>query len=365
MKLKDVCLNITDGTHSTVLDTPNGDNYLLSCKNVKLGHILINSNDRRIDDRTLFALRVRTKMAINDVVLSSVGTIGEVALVRQNPNYEFQRSVAILKPNTSIILPKYLMYFLMSQKGQSIIKGHIKGAAQPCLFLNDIKDIEIPVTDTVVQRHIVNTIGTVDDLIEKKEAEFRTKMQLLCLLFDKYESQEVMCFGNVFKSFNGGTFQSKYYVPYSANKLITIKNVDDNGFNTESVSYISDDNADKKFLLLQGDIVLTMTGNIGRVGIVDENNCYLNQRVLRLDCQSKSYLFAYLIKYKNEIIQLGKGTAQLNLSLEDLKRLQVHNSDSEIKQFSKYDCIFDSLFECKLIIKKAKDLKAILLNKYF
>ena len=160
MKLKDACLNITDGTHSTVLDSPNGNNYLLSCKNVKLGHILISDNDRRIDDRTLLALRARTKMATNDVVLSSVGTIGEVALIKQNPNYEFQRSVAILKPNASIILPGYLMYFLMSKKGQSIIRGHIKGAAQPCLFLNDIKDIEIPLMDTAIQQHIVNTTSS-------------------------------------------------------------------------------------------------------------------------------------------------------------------------------------------------------------
>ena len=212
---------------------------------------------------------------------------------------------------------------------------------------------------------IVNTIGTIDELIEKKEEEFKTKIRLLGFLFNKYESDEIISFGEVFRTFNGGTFQSKYYVPYSVNKLITIKNVDDNGFNAESVSYISDDKADKKFLLIKGDIVLTMTGNIGRTGIVDDDNCFLNQRVLKLDCSSKSYLLGYLLKYKSDIIQLGRGTAQLNLSLEDLKQLQVHNSKEEISRFKKYDIIFSSLLNCKLTIKKAKNLKTILLNKYF
>ena len=212
---------------------------------------------------------------------------------------------------------------------------------------------------------IINTIGTVDDLIEKKEEEFKSKIRLLSLLFDKYESGKNVSFGEAFITFNGGTFQSKFYVPYSTNKLITIKNVDDSGFNTDSVSYISDDKADKKYLLNMGDIVLTMTGNIGRTGIVDEDNCFLNQRVLKLDCSSKSYLLGYLLKYKSDIIQLGKGTAQLNLSLEDLKQLQVHNSKEEIMLFKKYDSIFSSLLNCKLVIKKAKDLKANLLIKYF
>lgn len=188
---------------------------------------------------------------------------------------------------------------------------------------------------------------------------------MLSLIFSKYESCNKTNFGQVFDSFNGGTFQSKYYVQKSINKLITIKNVDDNGFNTDSVSYLADDKAEKKYLLKRGDVVLTMTGNIGRAGIVDENNCYLNQRVLKLCCVSKSYLFAYLLKYKSNIIQLGKGTAQLNLSLEDLKQMVVNNSDKEIKEFSKYDYIFDSLLNCKSVIKKTKELKAILLNKYF
>ena len=188
---------------------------------------------------------------------------------------------------------------------------------------------------------------------------------MLLRIFDSYESDDISKFGEVFETFNGGTFQSKYYVVSSKNKLITIKNVDDKGFNSESVSYLDDEHADKKFLLDIGDIVLTMTGNIGRSGIVDENNCYLNQRVLKLDCQSKGYLFAYLYKYKKDIIQLGKGTAQLNLSLEDLKQLSVRNTEAEIKSFKKYDSIFSSLINTKLVIKKAKELKQILLSKYF
>ena len=108
-----------------------------------------------------------------------------------------------------------------------------------------------------------------------------------------------------------------------------------------------------------------MTGNIGRTGIVDEDNCYLNQRVLKLECMSKSYLLAYLIKYKNEIIQLGKGTAQLNLSLEDLKNVKVKNSISEIYKFQKYDPVFNSLINIKLLIKKAREIKRFLLSKYF
>ena len=160
MKLKDLCSNITDGTHSTVVDSPDGEYFLLSCKNVKCGQIIYGDGDRRINNETLLSLRQRTKLSVGDVVISSVGTIGEVALIGKNPNYEFQRSVAILKPNLNMIEPAYLAYYLSSNEGQSEIKGRIKGAAQPCLFLSDIKDINVSIVPKPEQQHIVNTISS-------------------------------------------------------------------------------------------------------------------------------------------------------------------------------------------------------------
>ena len=158
-KLCEICLNITDGAHSTVVDDKQGNCFLLSCKNIKDGKINITENDRRINDNTLKLLRKRTKMSLNDVLLTSVGTIGQSSYIKEeNPPFEFQRSVAILKPNLNFILSKYLHYYLISSKGQANIQSRIKGAAQPCLFLNDIKTMDIIVPEIKVQQHIVDTI---------------------------------------------------------------------------------------------------------------------------------------------------------------------------------------------------------------
>lgn len=212
---------------------------------------------------------------------------------------------------------------------------------------------------------IVDTIGTVDDLIEELNLKFNKVVEISQSIFNKYENMSVERFSNVFSTFNGGTFKSKDYSDKTKNKLITIKNVDDNGFNALQTSFLKDNKIDCKYLLKIGDIILTMTGNIGRVGIVDEENCYQNQRILKLLCCSQLYLFCYLSKYKKEIIQLGKGTAQLNLSLKDLNNLYVNNSIDEINVFSKNDIIFDELVNIKLQISKLKKIKSLLLKKYF
>lgn len=203
-------------------------------------------------------------------------------------------------------------------------------------------------------------------MIEKTN-EINTAIdRLLNSIFMTYENANYFStFKETFSTYNGGAYKSKEYLTKSKFKLITIKNIDDNGFNTNSVDFINPANIINGTKLIVGDILLTMTGNIGRVGIVDEENCLLNQRVLKIICKSKSYCYCYLKKYQQDIIQLGRGTAQKNLSLFDLNNLLVHNSISEIICYQKYDSLFDMLLQNKLKIKKAQNLKSYLLSKYF
>lgn len=165
VRLGDVCIQITDGTHNTVKDCESGDCYLLSCKNIKNGNIEIGKNERKIDRHTLEELRKRTKTAKGDVLLSSVGTIGETAVIKlENPNYEFQRSVAIFKPNLNFITSEFLYYSLNSRK--DILQHSAEGAVQQCLFINPLKDFSISLPPLEIQKKIAGVLGALDDKIE-------------------------------------------------------------------------------------------------------------------------------------------------------------------------------------------------------
>lgn len=141
LHLEDVCEKITDGVHNTVEDDVDGNYYLLSCKNIKGGCILIGKDERRIDYETFSKLRKRTQLKKGDILLSSVGTIGEMVLLNEDPtNYEFQRSVAIIRANEKFVTPTFLYYSLKSQK--RIIEQTAHGAVQSCLFISDIANLK-------------------------------------------------------------------------------------------------------------------------------------------------------------------------------------------------------------------------------
>jgi len=143
--LSEVCEQITDGVHNSVKDEPNSNYMLLSCKNI-VGGVLSKNNYRSISKSTFESLRMRTKLAKGDVLLSSVGTIGEIAIVEEDPiNYEFQRSVAIIKPKNSI--GTYFLYnALLASKVRLQHAAH--GAVQQCLFIGDLKKFEVICCDT-------------------------------------------------------------------------------------------------------------------------------------------------------------------------------------------------------------------------
>lgn len=99
------------------------------------------------------------------MLLSSVGTIGETAVIKlENPNYEFQRSVAIFKPNLNFITSEFLYYSLNSRK--DILQHSAEGAVQQCLFITPLKDFPISLPPIDVQKKIAGVLGALDDKIE-------------------------------------------------------------------------------------------------------------------------------------------------------------------------------------------------------
>ena len=125
--------------------------------------------------------------------------------------------------------------------------------------------------------------------------------------------------GEVCQVLNGFAFKSLEYVPEGI-RIIRISDVQ-NGYisDKDKVFYPIEKLSEfKRYLLNNGDLVMSLTGNPGRVAFIRNESCALNQRVacLRAKTVSNSYLF-YLFNCKEfESIAFANSTggAQKNLS---------------------------------------------------
>ena len=190
MPLDKISLHITDGVHNTVVDTPDGDGYLLSCKNIKNGQLHIDNNERRISAETLSRLRKRTQLDQGDILLTSVGTIGEMFLINEYPsNYEFQRSVAIIKPNPQLASSYFLYSALLYKKAE--IKHLAHGAVQQCIFISDLKEFLVDVPNFEIITSFDSIVAPLFDTITKMQKENKVLANLRDTLLPKLISGEI------------------------------------------------------------------------------------------------------------------------------------------------------------------------------
>ena len=138
--------------------------------------------------------------------------------------------------------------------------------------------------------------------------------------------------GDLCDILNGYAFKSEKYVN-SGIRIIRIANVQ-KGYIEDSapVFYPLDNNEYKKYELTEGDLLLSLTGNVGRVALLQKEflPAALNQRVacLRIKDETtlnKSFLFNFLNSdyFENKCIEFAKGVAQKNMSTEWLKDYEM------------------------------------------
>ncbi len=133
-------------------------------------------------------------------------------------------------------------------------------------------------------------------------------------------SWEVKKFNEYATIGSGFSFCSKDYIKNGAWKIITIKNVQDGNLNLSDVATIADiPDSIPDFVKLEiGDVLISLTGNVGRMCLVCSDNCLLNQRVGKLLTDYRFLLFAYLFlsspANRVRMEQISNGSSQQNLS---------------------------------------------------
>lgn len=135
---------------------------------------------------------------------------------------------------------------------------------------------------------------------------------------------------------SGFAFKSSTFDDNGAYKIVTIKNVKDGAFDGDNVSRIVaiPEKMPKHCVLADGDILLSLTGNVGRVCIVNGKNYLLNQRVAKLATDYKAFAYC-LFRSRNmfiEVNNLANGAAQQNVSPIRIGEMKILLPNNELLQ---------------------------------
>lgn len=173
-KLQDITLNITDGKHGDCENENNSGFYFISCKDVHDGTIHYDGA-RQITEKNFIEAHRRTMLEPNDILVTNSGTIGRMALVKENDytyRTTFQKSVAIVKPDQEVIRPAYLYYCLLNCVNQFVNQSN--GSAQKNLLLGTMRNFAIEYEeDFSKQDKIINVLQSYDKIIENHQKQIK------------------------------------------------------------------------------------------------------------------------------------------------------------------------------------------------
>jgi len=154
---------------------------------------------------------------------------------------------------------------------------------------------------------------------------------------------------NNLKIGSGFPFDSETYTPDGRYGVVTIKNVQDFKLDTKNLNRVDEiPRLLQDFCVLNiGDVLISLTGNVGRVARVNRENLLLNQRVGKFICEPYFKYFAYLFitrpEQRQRLEKTAFGSAQANLSPVDATDIYFVCPDE--LTLKKFDEIVSPLFD--------------------
>lgn len=160
--LLDLCKKVTDGTHQSPKWATEGIPFLF-ISNIVDGEIDY-SSQKFIDQVTYDSLTKSTKIELNDILYTTVGSYGNVARVKSDRLFCFQRHIAHIKPNFDKVNPKFLEKMLSSYGVRRQADRLVRGVAQKTLNLKDLKEIIVFNIPLAEQNHFVQKCEVIEGL---------------------------------------------------------------------------------------------------------------------------------------------------------------------------------------------------------
>lgn len=382
IRAEDYCKSVRDGTHDTPKPTEHGYK-LVTGKHVKNGRIdptdayYISEQDyRKINERSLVEQW--------DVLMSMIGTVGEVAVVKNVPDYAI-KNVALFKCGGSELKGKWLSYYLQSPIAKGHMNGNQKGSSQQFLSLKQLRDLPVIIIDKFLMQRIVNILSSYDDLIENNRQQIKLleeaaqrlyKAWFVDLRFPGHEETPIVDgvpagwaykpLSELFNFVRGKSYTSKELSDTSGVLMVNLKSIRAfGGYNR---------NAEKRFVgkykdeqsLNPGDLIMGVTDMtkerrlVGHTAIVPDLGEPMTFsmdliKLLPINIQ-KSYLYSslYYGGFSLKISPFANGVNVLHLKPEVMMSLQMLVPTEELMKL--YKQVFDPIQSKIELLQKQIDV---------
>ena len=354
IEAENYCVRVTDGTHDTPKQTTEGP-LLITSKHIVGGRIDLESA-YHISKEDFGEINKRSAVTKWDIIISMIGTVGEVVLVDKDEIDFAIKNVGLFVCNNEL-QGKWLKYYLKTPQARHYLKARLSGTTQKYITLGELRDFLIPTPkNSYEQEIIVGVLSSLDDKIELLRKQNETLEAMASALFKHWfvdGAKETWDTGtlNSILSVKGGTTPSTVNSEYW-NGIIhwtTPKDLSNNPyiflFDTERT--ISKQGLDQisSGLLPVGTILLSSRAPVGYLAITDIPVAVNQGYIAIIDNKGYSKYFLYLwLKLNMRYIKANaNGSTFREISKSVFKSLESIKPPKQLRL--EFDRIVEPLFQ--------------------
>ena len=362
-KISDIGTVITGITPSTQnkLNYSNNDYKFICIPDFKANNRYLKNSNNYIS-KYAFDKIANKHLHKDDIAISCIGTIGNVGIIWDDciSNQQINSITSINKK----FVPMYI-YYNLSTKYLLLKKISGNGTALDIIPKSIFEKIEIDIHSIDEQQHIVNTIGTVDDLIEKYQEIIEKIVHYGDLLqAGKTNKKNIV---DIAKIKLGGTpsRNNKSFWTNGKNKWINSGCLTNNYVINGGWEFITDEAAQKSSTQCgeKGSTVFSIIEpEINKVAILSQE-IYFNQSIICIESNNSEYqskIFFGIRSLINKIKRLKSGTAQ-----QSINKITIEKTQIDILIDDSIDVLLPLILNLSSLVLKLKTLKQLFLDKYF
>ena len=191
--LGNICTKVTDGSHFSPKDDSTSSIPMLSVKDMREFDFDLTSCKHICEDDYEKMVANDCVPQVNDILVAKDGSyLKEIFICNEKRKLAILSSIAIFRPNTTVIHPEILLAFLKSPRVlQEVRDNYVSGSALPRIVLKDFKKLTFSLPDMDAQNLIAPLFASIREQIAVNVAENKYMTQLRDALLPKLMSGEL------------------------------------------------------------------------------------------------------------------------------------------------------------------------------
>ncbi len=370
VKLAELCKSISDGDHQPPPKSESGIPFV-TISNITNANKFDFTNTMFVPREYYDSLDEKRRAQIGDILYSVVGSFGIPVYMDEEQEFVFQRHIAIVRPDSEKIVPKFLYYTMLNRDFYMKADAVALGAAQRTVSLTALRGMEIQIPECAIQKKIVEILKPYDNLIENNQKQIKLleeatqrlyKEWFVDLRFPGYENCKTvdgvpegwrkLSMYDIAEYMNGYAFKPKDW----GNKgfpIIKIKEMNE-GITTTTPRN-DGENIPEKYRIIAGDILFSWSATLSAM-IWDGEDGLLNQHLFKVTPKNgicREFVLQSILKTLDEFRNLTTGSTMKHIQRGKLKEVYVNLPDENI--MSIYSNFAETIRNQILCIHKKND----------